>query len=139
MIVDRTGAVSLFPSELGIHGTTRFSYRKEELARNHFTALAKLSILFFGQIEPHAAATDVDPVSNRLLGFKVENRTAASGKFHDHDQAQKCELLRQRCFEILFEELKVASVPEHEAHVDPRHWDSIGQEMANISVEKIVK
>lgn len=48
-------AASRFPSELSVRGTMRLANRKEELARDDCSSLAKFPVVFFGQIEPNFA------------------------------------------------------------------------------------
>jgi hypothetical protein len=98
-----------------------------------FSSLAKFSVLFLGEIEPHATTSDIDTVPDRLLSFKIEFRAAAPGKLGDHVLAHKCELLWERGFEILFQELNMPGRALYERHVDSRHGASIGKEMAKIS------
>lgn len=90
--------------------------------------LSAFGIEIIRRIQPDAAAADVDAVANRLLCFEVEDGSAAPSKPKDHVLAQECELLREGGFEVFFEELAVPALPLHEAHVDPRHGDSIGEQ-----------
>ena len=100
--------------------------------RDAFEILFQFPVLTVGEIEPYAAAAGLDPVPDGLLGFEVEDCAAALGKLKDHVLAQECELLGEGGFEIFFEELAVPAVALHEAHIDPRHGDSIGEDMAKI-------
>ena len=67
-----------------------------------------------------------------MLRFEVEDGAAAPRELKDLVLAQECQLLRERGFEILFKELAVPALPLHEAHVDPVHGDSIGENKAKL-------
>jgi hypothetical protein len=116
---------------VGICAESQSHYELHEIdnknENDHGTILFQLPILILGEMKPHPAAANIDPVADRLLGFEIQDRASTLCEFNDHVLAQECELLRERGFEILFKELAVPALPLHEAHVDPRHGESIGE------------
>jgi hypothetical protein len=78
---------------------------------------SQLLILFGREFEPYTAALPPDCLFKLLLAGDVQREASVLCHFPYLLVVLEHDLARERCFQILFQELAEPALPEHEVHI----------------------